>query len=277
MTQLLFILLILGVTQGIAEFLPISSSGHLVILEHVPYIKKSLDTFAKNQNLFINVALHFATLIAIIIYLWKDIIEIIKGLFLGIKEKDLTKKEVKISMYIVFASIPAGIIGILLHDFFERVFSTPKIAFSLLIFNGIILIHTKKISIKDRNIEQIGLARSIFIGFFQAIAILPGISRSGMTIAGGMFSGLAPLEAARFSFLMAIPVIGGAGLLEFVKVLKGNVSTNLIVPLAITMVITIVVALACLKLLFALVKRIKIDIFGYYTIALGIIGLIILL
>ncbi len=268
-------LIILGAVQGITEFLPISSSGHLVILENIHYFKKSLHASGQDINLLINVFLHLATLLAVILFLKNDIYILIKGLFIGLKEKDYSKREIKIVINILAASIPAGLMGILLHSLLKKVFSSATIAFIFLIFNGIVLIATKKIPIKDRNIEEIGIGRSIFIGFCQAIAIMPGISRSGMTIAGGMFAGLKPLEAAKFSFLMAIPVITGAGFLEGVKVAQGSFPKNLLIPFIVSMIITVLVALISLKILFHLVKKIKIDIFGYYTIALGIIGLII--
>jgi undecaprenyl-diphosphatase len=113
------------------------------------------------------------------------------------------------------------------------------------------------------------------VGFFQAVAILPGISRSGMTITGGLLSGMEPLQAARFSFLMAIPVIAGAGLMEGMKAAQGSFPAELYLPLAIAMAVTIAVSLVALKVLFYLVKRVRIDLFGYYTIALGVTGLVI--
>jgi len=139
------------------------------------------------------------------------------------------------------------------------------------------LISTKRIPINDRNIEEIGLIKSIGIGFFQAFAILPGISRAGTTIAGGMFLGLKPVEAAKFSMLMALPAIAGAGLLEATKLSEHNIKNDIYIQIGIAMLLTIVVAIFSLKLLFVLVKKIKLDIFGYYTIFFGSAGLIYIL
>ena len=274
MYNLFFILLILGIVQGIAEFLPISSSGHLVILENITWFHASLDGLGKNANLFINVSLHVATLLAVLLYLSRDIWQIIRGVFQGIKEKNYRCAEILIARNIIIASIPAGVIGLLLNDFFTAIFASAASAFIFLIINGFILISTKKIPIKGRKIEETGIIRSLVIGFFQAFAIMPGISRSGMTIAGGIFNGLDPTESAKFSFFMAIPVIGGAGIMEGMK--AGTLPGELFAPLAASMVVTVLVALVSLKILFALVKRIKIDIFGYYTIIVGIAGLIII-
>lgn len=269
-------LIILGIVQGIAEFIPISSSGHLVILEQIRCIKASLEGIGESGMLFINVALHVATLIALIGYMWKDIAAIVKGLFRGILSRDFRNPDVKTALYIMIASIPAGIIGMIFHDFIEDIFSSARSAFIFLIINGIMLLSTKKIAPKDRKLDEIGSVRSLGVGLFQAIAILPGISRSGMTIAGGMLLGIRPMDSARFSFLMAIPVIIGAGLLEGVKAVQTGLPEGLMPALVTAMVITVLAGLASLKVLFVLVKNIRIYLFGWYTIVVGIAGLVIL-
>lgn len=280
MNFVLLPLIILGVIQGIAEFLPISSSGHLVIAQHIGYINSALKKFADaagtgvdELNLFIGVALHIATLAAVLVFLRKEIIEIITGLIGAARAREFNR-ECKIFFYILAASLPAGIIGLLFNDFFERAFSSPPLAMSLLIVNGSILIATKKIKIGETEMGNAGLSRALIIGFFQAAAILPGISRSGMTITAGLLLRLSPVEAAKFSFLMSIPVIAGAGLLEGIKAAKINYPPELIIPLLISMVITAAVGIAALKVLYFAVKKIRLDLFGYYTIAAGVIGLL---
>lgn len=273
-------LIILGIIQGIAEFLPISSSGHLVLFEKIPMIQRVINTIIEGGELFVNVSLHFATLIAVVIYLWKEIVSIIKGSISGITEKNFKKSEINSLRNIIVASIPAGIIGLLFHDFFESAFSSALLVFCMLMINGFILlstrIYTNLVTTKGRNIEEIGVLQSFFIGFFQAFAIIPGISRSGMTITGGMISGLLPEESAKFSFLMAIPVIAGAGILEFWKILDTGIPQDLLLPMIIGMLVTVVVALFSLRVLFFFVKRMRIDIFGYYTILIGVSGIIIM-
>ncbi len=276
MNNLFLILLSLGMVQGVAEFLPISSSAHLVIMENIDWFHYNLALLGKNVNLFINVALHVATLLAVFIYLSRDIWRIIKGSISGIIKKDFKAPELLTARNILIASIPAGVVGLLLNDFFEAIFASATSAFIFLIINGFILIYTKKIPVNSRKIEETGIIRSFAIGFFQAFAIMPGISRSGMTIAGGMFNGLEPTESAKFSFYMAIPVIGGAGFMEGMKAVKGAIPFEIFGPLGISMAVTVVVALVSMKILFTLVKRIKLDIFGYYTILLGIAGLLFL-
>ncbi len=274
MNNLLIAMLVLGLVQGIAEFLPISSSGHLVLFQNIDFFQKTINTVAKNSEIFIDVSLHIATLIAVLIYLRKEIVTIAQGTITGILDKDFNKSEVRSIRNIIVASIPAGVIGLLFHEFFENVFSSTIIVFYMLIINGFVLISTKFIRLKNRKLDEIGIISAFFVGLFQAFAIIPGISRSGMTISGGLIAGLIPEESARFSFLMAIPVIGGAGLLELMKVLKTGVSLDLILPLSISMVFTVIVALVSLKALFSIVKKVKIDLFGYYTILVGISGVI---
>ncbi len=274
MFNIFITLIILGIVQGVAEFLPISSSGHLVIFENIKFFQDTINIVSENALLFINVSLHFATLIAVIIFLWKDIKILLSCLFSGIRERDYSRNEIITIRNIIIASIPAGIIGLVFHDFFEHVFSSVTIVFYLLILNGIILLSSKIIPLKSRKINEIGVIKAVITGLFQAIAILPGISRSGMTITGGMMTGLKPEESAKFSFLMAIPVIAGAGLLELVKAVQKGISFEMILPLSVSMVITLVIALLSLKLIFYVVKKLRIDLFGYYTILIGILGLI---
>jgi len=273
MFNMFFALIILGAFQGIAEFLPISSSGHLALLEQSAILKNLMSMPDQKINLLINVSLHVATLIAVLIYMRKDIIHIIKGFFTGFLKKDFSNPDFLAGVYVILASIPAGLLGFLFKDFFEKVFSSVTAVLIFLIINGFILIAANKIPSKGRKLEEAGVPRSLIIGFCQAVAILPGISRSGSTIAGGLFCGLEGVEAARFSFLMAIPVIAGAGLFEGLKISAGNYPPEIFAPIAAGMIVSIIVALVSISILFWVVKKVKLDIFGYYTISLGVIGL----
>jgi len=265
-------ILVLSVVQAVTEFFPVSSSGHLVIIQNLGFF----NDFDDKTEFFIDIFLHIATLIAVIIFLRKDIAAMIKGFFIGIINKDFSSPEMLIIRNILIASVPAGIAGVLLNDFLRSFYESLLPVFVFLIINGVILITTKKIEIKDRKIEEMGIIKSLMVGVFQAAAILPGISRSGMTITGGLLGGLAPNNSARFSFLMAIPVIAGAGFLEILK--NGSeIPAEIFMPLVTGMIIAIIVALVALKILFAVVRRVRIDVFGYYTIAVGVAGLIYLL
>ena len=273
MMHLCIALIILGVFQGVAEFLPISSSGHLVLLGEIPYVRNALAATGEDMNMLINVSLHVATLIAILIYLRSDIYRIFTGFFSQFFAKNYSGNEFKTGLYVLTASVPAGVLGLMLHEYFEILFNAPFLVFIFLIINGIILITANKIFSKGRKIEEAGFMRSLVIGFCQAFAMIPGISRAGMTISGGIISGLEPVEAARFSFLMAIPVIAGAGLLEGVNAAGKSYTPESLAAIAIGMVVSVIVALAAIRVLFWVVKKVRLDVFGYYTIAVGISGL----
>lgn len=275
MIKFYFAMIILGAFQGIAEFLPISSSGHLTLLEQSDFIKNMMSTPSEEVNLLVNVSLHVATLIAVIIYMRKDLLKIIKGFFTGLFRRDFSNPDFLTGIYILIASVPAGILGLLLSDFFEKVFSSVTAVLIFLIINGFILITANKIPSKGRKLEEAGILRSVVVGFCQAVAILPGISRSGSTIAGGLFCGFEGVEAARFSFLMAMPVIAGAGLVEGLKISGGSYPAEIFAPVAAGMIVSILVALVSIRILFWVVKQVKLDIFGYYTISVGVIGLMV--
>ncbi len=268
------VLIILGIIQGIAEFIPVSSSGHLVLVSQIECFKASIEKVGPEGLLMINVALHVATLVVVLIYLRRDVVLLFSGFIAGIIRGKFNNKEVQTGFWILIASIPAGLIGFIFNDTVERLFSSGLFVFILLIINGIILISTKIIPVKDRSLDKVGFVRSLVVGFCQAVAIMPGISRSGMTITGGMLMGLAPQDSARFSFLMAIPVILGAGLHEGIKAVHHRFPVEMVPALAVSMLITMLVGLVSLKVLFAMVRRIRIHIFGYYTIALGLAGVI---
>ena len=275
MISMFFALIILGVFQGVTEFLPISSSGHLALLEQTDIIKNLMGDSGDEINLLINVSLHVATLIAVVIYMRREIFIIIKGFFTGLIKRDFSDPDFLSGIYILIACIPAGILGFCFNKYIETVFSSVTIILIFLIINGFVLIAANKIPSKDRKFKELGIFRSIMVGFCQAIAILPGISRSGLTLTGGLLCGLEGVEAARFSFLMAIPVIAGAGLLEGLKVVGGTYPSYIILPILAGMFAAIIVALVSIRILFWIVKNVKLDIFGYYTIALGVSGLII--
>ncbi len=268
--EAIIVLFVLACVQALAEFLPISSSGHLVLVEHLPWIGAYMCDFGEGLSLFINVMLHCATLVAVIIYLRRDIAYIVKGAWASLIERDMHSPDMRTIYYIIIASIPAGIVGVLFHHSIEAMFSSPRLVAGMLILNGCILLATKYINIGSIFIGEMGIRRAVIVGICQMLAIVPGISRSGLTIAGGFFSGLEPVEAAKFSFLMAIPVIAGAGLLEGVKVVRMGLPDGFLLPLVLSMVFATLLALAALHLLMHFVRNIRLNVFGYYTIAVGI-------
>lgn len=270
-------MLILAAVQAVAEFLPVSSSGHLLILQNTALLGDILNSLTPEAEMLINICLHLATLLAVLIYLRKDVCSILSGFFRNAAAGRFSAPEVLIVRNICIATVPAGLAGVLAGSLFKAVYASLFPVFIFLIINGIILISSKKIPRGSRKLEEMGIIRSVMTGLFQMVAILPGISRSGMTITGGLISGLSPNDAARFSFFMAVPVIAGAGILEIKDAAQGSIPAEILLPLLVSMVAAVLISLASLKLLFALVRQVRIDVFGIYTILAGTAGIICLL
>ncbi len=240
--------IILGIIQGITEFLPISSSGHLVLIPNF---------FGwQDQGLAFDVALHWGTLIAVVIYFRKDWIRIIGNSYLLNRLKNYkyqitnTKQiqnlddEAKNTQYsilntkylkkdllfiIIIATIPGVIAGLLLNNYAETVFRNPLIISATLFFGAVLLFYADKVSIKKTDLTDLTLQMGIIIGLFQALAIVPGVSRSGITITIALFLGLRRTDAARFSFLLSTPIILGAGIREFPSLLESGLSASILV------------------------------------------------
>jgi len=201
---------ILGIVQGITEFLPISSSGHLVI---VPYL---LNWNIPAEQIFpFNVLIQLGTIVSVIIYFWKDLLTIIKDFISGIFEpRPFNNEKTRIGWMIVIATIPAVIAGLLIKDLVESAFQSILAVALFLVVTAILLFVAEKYVKNTKNIKEITWKNAIIIGLFQVLSLFPGISRSGSTITGGILQGLKRKEAARFSFLMSIPVMIGAGILS---------------------------------------------------------------
>jgi undecaprenyl-diphosphatase len=196
-----FDVIILAILQGIAEFLPISSSGHLVI-------GKSILGLKTPPGVTLEVALHVGTLISTLIYYKKEILNIIKGLLTG------CRNSYQLAIQIVVSSLPAIVFYLLFKARIESTFESPKIVGIALIFTGCILLVLRWVPVQEKGIS---LWRALFIGIAQAIAVLPGVSRSGMTISAARISGVSADKSAEFSFLASIPLIAGAALKKLLE------------------------------------------------------------
>jgi undecaprenyl-diphosphatase len=204
--------ILLGIIQGLTEFLPISSSAHLVI---TPYL---LGWEIPAQEAFIfDVLVQLGTLIAVIVFFWKDLYSIILGVINGLIHKNpLSEPASRLGWVLVLATVPAVIAGVLFKNPIERVFGNPIVTGILLFGTAALLVIAEIFGKRIRKIEAISFMDALIIGLFQTISLLPGISRSGSTISGGMIRNLERPSSARFSFLMSIPVMLGAGTLAIV-------------------------------------------------------------
>ncbi len=254
--------IVLGAVQGLTEFFPVSSSGHLVIFKNF---------FGMTEpRIYIEIFLHTGTLLAVAVIFYREIVDILKGFLstFGIFKGGLKYK--KAAWLLIVANIPAGIAGILFKSRIERIFAADYIVFILLITTGFVLFAGKYFKKELYDIKDMGWVRAVIIGISQAVAILPGISRSGLTITAGFASGLKKSEAANFSFLMMIPAVAGATLLELKDISVATINAK---ELAAGVLTSFIVGYISLKLLLALVKNYKLHYFAYYCWAAGILGL----
>lgn len=249
--------LVLGVVQGLTEFLPVSSSGHLVIFQHLFGMKEAPLTF--------DVLVHLGTLLAVLLAFREDLLYILRRPFN------------RLTYLIIVGCIPAALAGFLLAPLFEKAFESLLVVGIGLVFTGFILkfseaYATEKPGLKE--INETGYADAIFIGLLQALAIVPGISRSGSTIASGLFVGLDREFAARFSFLLSIPVIIGAGVFELKDVMETGISSSVAIPYAAGFAAAVLSGYLAIKLVLRIVKKGKLSMFSYYCWGLAGITLL---
>jgi len=250
----IFEALALGVIQGLTEFLPVSSSGHLAVLEH-------LWKLPAESRLPLTTMLHGATALAVIFYFAPLLARLIRGL----RARDPVWRGSSWRMvgFIVVASIPAGLIGVMFNDLIDRAFSSPLLVGLMLLVTGGVLFGTRRAQARGRT----GWARALLLGIAQAIAILPGISRSGATIASGLYLGMERKEAFEFSFLLAIPAIAGAFLLEVRKVDLAVLNPQ---ALGAGMIAAFVAGLAALYVLARAVTSRRLHWFAFYCWLAGL-------
>lgn len=251
--------LILGLVQGFTEFLPISSSGHLVLAERVVGFKP--------QGLFFEVVVHVATLLSVFIAYRARIAALLRGIFSG------DRQSLRFAGLILLASVPAGVVGILFKDFFERTFHSPVLLGWQFLISAVLLWSTKY-AVQRAPVESAPITpwRALLIGIGQAIAIIPGISRSGTTIAVALWTGVKPVVAAEFSFLMSIVVIAGSGALQLREVPPGFDPFSPGMVLA--FLSALVAGVVAIRFLVALLKSSRFHSFAPYCAAIGIFCLV---
>lgn len=253
---------ILGLIQGLTEFIPVSSSGHLIIAE------KLLGTSL--GGLTFDVALHIGTLLALLIFFYKDITQLIKAIF-------IKSDQTKLAWLLALATLPAVISGVLLQDLAESKFRSVKLVAINLAVVGVVMLLIERYGSKKnalKNIDKTSMSQALAMGAAQAVAVIPGISRSGITISAGMFSGLSRAHAARFSFLLAIPITTGA----ILKVLLSEsswqtVSSEKTIFLA-GILTSLLSGLVAIKFLLGFLSKHGLYVFAYYRLVLAALVLV---
>jgi len=252
---------IMGIVQGATEFLPISSSGHLVL---VPWLLGWED-----PGLSFDVVAHLGTLAALVGYYWEDLVRIGVGWLRGVVALRPMSREARMGWLLVVSAIPAGVVGLLLEEPISWLFGSPRIVSLLLIVTGLILYGVEQLRHRSMRLEDLGVGDALIVGLAQCLAIAPGISRSGSTIAGGLLRGVERSEAARFAMLMSVPVIMGAGVAQGYRMVSAPASAPSWDALTIGFVFAALSGWVGIRLLLAAVRRRGLRPFAYYCWAFG--------
>lgn len=254
--------IVLGVIQGLTEFLPISSTAHLRIVPHF----LGLD----DPGAAFSAAIQLGTLAAVFVYFAGDIRRLTLAALNGLRHRDLRRTpDTLLAWSIVPASVPIVVLGLGFKDFIETEARGLSIIAAALILLALLLLLAERLGARDRDLGHLTFWRVQVIGLCQALALIPGCSRSGSTIMGGLFVGLQRAEAARFSFLLGLPAIGGAGLLKLLELLAANPDTDDMVNLGLGIAAAAVSGYACIDLLLRFLERHGTHAFAFYRIGLG--------
>lgn len=254
---------VMGIVQGLTEFLPISSSGHLIV---VPAVLGWTDPFI--DSLTFSVMLHMGTLVALLLYFWRDWIRLVPAGLAALRHRSLGgDPDRRLAWLLAVTTIPAMVVGVLLSDFIEQHVREPGVVAVLLVVGAAILWLADRWGGLARRIDDLSFGGAFGIGIAQAVALFPGVSRSGISIAAARVLGLDRPAAARFSFLMAMPIIAGAGAWETLKVLRGAETVTVEPgPLAVGMAAALLSGLFAIRFLLRYLTRHRLDLFVWYRI-----------
>lgn len=263
--------IILGIAQGLTEFIPVSSSAHLAL---IPWFMGW-----GPSGLLFDTMLHWGTLLAVTLVFWRDFLALIGAWFNSIRRRSLADPNARLAWFIIAGSIPAVVLGFLFDDFVESLFTEAQMVGLFLLITAIILAVAELVAgrlQRPRTLEQMNWLDSILIGLAQAFALLPGISRSGSTIAMGLGRGIRRDLAARFSFLLGTPVIFGAGLLQLVDVLTSDASalTNQWIPIVAGFIAAAIAGTVAINFLLRYLRNHSLYIFSAYCTVLGLVTIV---
>lgn len=265
--------ILMGIVQGLSEFLPISSSAHLVFTSNFYKVMKNIPIVqSSSEEVFFDIMVHLGTLIAVLIFFRKDIVKILKAMWHALKTKDWSDKEAKLGLFIMAGTVITVILALPINEIAEKLVYKPAIVGGLLFITGFTLLYSeyksKKIEAKTENVD---LKNSILIGLAQGLAALPGFSRSGWTIATGLFMGLDRVTAARYSFLLSIPIILGASMVyPLVKIDVAEAIGYNWTAILVGTVVSGITGYLCIKYFMKFISKFSLAIFGYYCILAGI-------
>lgn len=254
--------LILGLVQGLTEFLPISSSGHLLVLH-------DFLNFDVADDLAFDVALHLGTLGALLIFFRRDVVKYIQAWFTSFAAKEKSVDQ-RVSWYLLIGTIPAVVVGLFLEDIIDQALRSVALVGLLLILGGILFFMVEKWCKKQSDFSALNWRKGLVIGVFQALALVPGVSRSGSTIVAGMIFGLTREQAARFSFLLGMPVIFGAGMKKMHDLVTGAGQVEWLL-FVIGFLAALIAGYFTIKYFLRFLQRHSLAVFGWYRIVLGVL------
>jgi undecaprenyl-diphosphatase len=265
--------LLLGIVQGLTEFLPISSSGHLIL---VPWLQDY--TFLQDNESFnktFDVALHAGTLVAVISYFWTDLSRMARGVMRSLATRTIETTDQRLGWAIVVGTIPAVIVGGLGEDWIDENLGEPWMIAILLIVFGLVLAWADRLP-QRRSIDSVGVREGLYMGIAQAAALAPGVSRSGVTISAARYLGLDRDSAARFAFLLLVPAVAGATVLKAIGAINDGLPEDVAGPLIVGTIASAVSSYAAIAFMLAYVRRHSYDAFVVYRVLAGlfVLGLI---
>ncbi len=265
--------ILMGIVQGLSEFLPISSSAHLVFTSNFYKVFKGIEIVQhSNEEVFFDIMVHLGTLVAVMIFFRKDIAVILKAMWHALKTRNWAEKDAKLGLYIIVGTFLTIALALPINEVAEKLVFAPSIVGILLFITGFVLLGSEYMSkhfiAKKENVD---LKTSILIGLAQGLAALPGFSRSGWTMATGLFFGLDRVTAARYSFLLSIPIILGASMVyPLIKIDVHEALTYNWIAIIVGTIVSAIVGYLCIKYFMKFISRFSLAIFGWYCILAGI-------
>ena len=258
--------IVLGIVQGLTEFLPVSSSGHLIV---VPALLGWDDPFI--ESLAFSVMLHVATLLALLIYFRADWLRLIPACLATIRDRSFRgDPDRKLAWLLAASTVPAVIVGVLFNDLIETAFREPRLVAITLVVGAAVLWVADRVGSRRRDMAAMTFPAAVGIGVAQALALIPGVSRSGISISAGLLAGLDRESAARYAFLMATPITAGAGLWELRKIISGEAGVDIpMVPLLAGMVAALLAGLLAIAVTLRYLRTHTVTVFVLYRIALA--------
>jgi undecaprenyl-diphosphatase len=262
--------LILGITQGLTEFIPVSSSAHLVLLPWVLGWR-----FDPQAAFLFDVLVQLGTLLAVVIYFWADLIDLASAALRGMMARHpFSDPKARLAWLLLLASLPAAALGLALKNLVEQAFSSPMAASAFLVVTAGMLWGGERLGKRLRPMEDLSTWDALWIGLAQALALFPGISRSGSTIAAGLTRGLKRDDAARFAFLMSIPIMIGAGLVALRDLIGAPALGTMTLPLLVGFISAALAGFLAIHWLLGYLRRRPLTAFAIYCAVIGVSGVV---